>query len=106
MTNQKLDGHYGDYALSIRSVNKWFKNFRWGHMSTTDAERFEWLVEVTTPEIIDEMNDMVIIDRRMEMHGIASAVDISNQRVYNINTNIWTWESYQPSGSRQLLPID
>jgi hypothetical protein len=38
-TKEKLDKHYGKSAHSIRTVYKWFQDFRSGHMSTSDAER-------------------------------------------------------------------
>uniref|UniRef100_T1HWL6 Uncharacterized protein n=1 Tax=Rhodnius prolixus TaxID=13249 RepID=T1HWL6_RHOPR len=41
-------------------------------------------VEVTTPEIIDKIHDMVMDDRRVKVREIASAVGISNERVHNI----------------------
>uniref|UniRef100_T1HRN4 Uncharacterized protein n=2 Tax=Rhodnius prolixus TaxID=13249 RepID=T1HRN4_RHOPR len=37
-------------------------------------------VEVTTPEIIDKIHDMVMDDRRVKVREIASAVGISNER--------------------------
>lgn len=59
-TKEKLDKHYGDSAPSIRTVYKWFQNFRSGHMGTSDAERSGRPVEVTTPEIIDKIHAMVM----------------------------------------------
>jgi len=83
-TKEKLDKHYGDSAPSIRTVYKWFQNFRSGHMGTSDAERSGRPVEVTTQEIIDKIHDMVMDDRRVKVREIASAVGISNERVHNI----------------------
>ena len=83
-TKEKLDKHYGDSAPSIRTVYKWFQNFRSGHMGTSDAERSGRPVEVTTPEIIDKIHDMVMDDRRVKVREIASAVGISTERVHNI----------------------
>lgn len=81
---EKLDKHYGDSAPSIRTVYKWFQNFRSGHMGTNDAERSGRPVEVTASEIIDKIHDMVMDDRRVKVREIASAVGISNERVHNI----------------------
>uniref|UniRef100_T1I4P5 Uncharacterized protein n=1 Tax=Rhodnius prolixus TaxID=13249 RepID=T1I4P5_RHOPR len=50
------------------------------HMRTSDAERSGRPVEVTTPEIIDKIHDMVMDDRRVKVREIASAVGISNER--------------------------
>uniref|UniRef100_T1IG87 Uncharacterized protein n=1 Tax=Rhodnius prolixus TaxID=13249 RepID=T1IG87_RHOPR len=51
-------------------------------MGTSDAERSgrPVEVEVTTPEIIDKIHDMVMDDRRVKVREIASAVGISNER--------------------------
>uniref|UniRef100_T1HWX8 Uncharacterized protein n=1 Tax=Rhodnius prolixus TaxID=13249 RepID=T1HWX8_RHOPR len=46
-------------------------------MGTSDAERSGRPVEVTTPEIIDKIHDMVMDDRRVKVREIASAVGIS-----------------------------
>lgn len=43
--------HYGECALSIRKMNMSFHNFRNGHIGTSDAERSESSVEITTPEM-------------------------------------------------------
>ena len=83
-TKEKLEKNYGQSAPSIRTVYKWFQNFRSGHMSTTDAERSGRPVEATTQEIIDKIHDMVIDDRRVKVREIASAVGISSERVHNI----------------------
>ena len=53
-------------------------------MGTSDAEHSGCPVEVTTPEIIDKIHDMVMDDRRVKVREIASAVGISNERVHNI----------------------
>uniref|UniRef100_T1HJH6 Uncharacterized protein n=1 Tax=Rhodnius prolixus TaxID=13249 RepID=T1HJH6_RHOPR len=50
-------------------------------MGTSDAERSGRPVEVTTPEIIDKIHDMVMDDRRVKVREIASAVGISNEWV-------------------------
>lgn len=83
-TKKKLDKHYGESAPSIRTIYKWFQNFRNGYMSTSDAERSGRPVEASTSENIDKIHDMVMDDRRMKVREIASAVDISSERVHNI----------------------
>uniref|UniRef100_T1HJ95 Uncharacterized protein n=1 Tax=Rhodnius prolixus TaxID=13249 RepID=T1HJ95_RHOPR len=58
-----------------------FKIFGVAIRATSDAERSGRPVEVTTPEIIDKIHDMVMDDRRVKVREIASAVGISNERV-------------------------
>ena len=53
-------------------------------MSTSDAECSGRPVEATTPEIVDKIHDMVMDDRRVKVHEIASAVGISSERVHYI----------------------
>uniref|UniRef100_T1I7Q4 Paired domain-containing protein n=1 Tax=Rhodnius prolixus TaxID=13249 RepID=T1I7Q4_RHOPR len=72
--------------LRLEQFISGFKIFWSGHMGTSDAERSGRPVEVTTPEIIDKIHDMVMDVRRVKVREIASAVGISNERVHNI----WT----------------
>ena len=53
-------------------------------MGTCDAKRSGQPVEVTTPEIHDQIHDMVMGDGRVRVRQIASAVGISTERVHNI----------------------
>uniref|UniRef100_T1HEK8 Uncharacterized protein n=1 Tax=Rhodnius prolixus TaxID=13249 RepID=T1HEK8_RHOPR len=52
--------------LRLEQFINGFKIFRSGHMGTSDAERSGRPVEVTTPEIIDKIHDMVMDDRRVK----------------------------------------
>uniref|UniRef100_T1IB87 HTH_48 domain-containing protein n=1 Tax=Rhodnius prolixus TaxID=13249 RepID=T1IB87_RHOPR len=45
-TKEKLDKHYGDSAPSIRTVYKWFQNFRSGHIGTSDADVLDALLRL------------------------------------------------------------
>jgi len=105
-TKEKLDKHYGDSAPSIRTVYKWFQNFRSGHMDTSDAKRSGRPVEVTTPEIIDKIHDMVMDDRRVKVREIASAVGISNERVHNILHQHLSMKKLSARWVPRLLTID
>uniref|UniRef100_T1HUZ9 Uncharacterized protein n=1 Tax=Rhodnius prolixus TaxID=13249 RepID=T1HUZ9_RHOPR len=64
-------------------------------MGTSDAERSGRPVEVTTPEIINKIHDMVMDDRRVKVREIASAVGISNEReLMNSSMNDGYLEKY------------
>lgn len=52
--------------------------------TTTDGERSGRPVEVTTPEMIDRIHDIVLEDRRVKVREIAKCVGISNDCVHNI----------------------
>jgi histone-lysine N-methyltransferase SETMAR len=83
-TKASLDKYYGDSSPSIGTIHKWFTEFRCGRTSTSDAERSGRPIEVTTPEMINKIHDMVLADRRLKVREIAEAVGISNDRVHNI----------------------
>ena len=86
-SKKKLDKHYDEFAW-IRTVYKWFQTFQSDYMSTSDTERSGHPVEVTTPEIIEEIDDMMLDNRKMKV--IANAVDISIERIHIFCINIWT----------------
>jgi len=72
-------------------------------MSTSDAERSGHPVEVTTPEIIEEIDDM-LDDRKMKV--IANAVDISIERIYNILHQYLDMKKLSTRWMPRLLTVD
>uniref|UniRef100_A0A2H1WDP8 SFRICE_035856 n=1 Tax=Spodoptera frugiperda TaxID=7108 RepID=A0A2H1WDP8_SPOFR len=46
---------------------KWFTVFSFGLRSTEDAERSGRPKDVSTPEIIEKIHDMVLADRRLKL---------------------------------------
>jgi histone-lysine N-methyltransferase SETMAR len=103
-TKEKLDKYYGKSAPSIRTVYKWFQNFRC-HMSTTDAECSGRPVEATTPEIVDKIH-MVMDDGRVKVREIASAVGISSEWVHNILHQHLNMRKLSARWVPQLLTVD
>ena len=65
-------------------VHKWFTEFHWGRISTSDAERLGRPKEVTSQELIDKIHDIVLNDRRLKVHEISETVNISVGRVWRI----------------------
>lgn len=65
-------------------VHKWFTKFRYGGTSTNDGERRERPNEVTTKEMANKIHDIILDDNRMKICEIATIVNISNERVFNI----------------------
>lgn len=106
VTHKKLHKHYGVCAPAIRTIYKWMGNFRRGDMSTADAERSGRPVEVTTPEIIDKIHDMIMEDRRLKVREIAEAIGISNDRVHNILHNHLQMKKLSARWVPRLLTID
>ena len=75
-TKAKLDKYYGDSALSISMVKKWFTQFRCSRISTIDAERSGHPIEVAIPETIEKFA-ILLADRRLKVREIVEAIGIS-----------------------------
>ncbi|EFN88747.1 Putative uncharacterized protein FLJ37770, partial [Harpegnathos saltator] len=58
--------------------------FKRGRTSTKDEHRSGRPVEVTTPEMIDKIHDMVLSDRRIKVREIVEATSISQGTVFSI----------------------
>uniref|UniRef100_A0A0K2T8S3 Uncharacterized protein n=1 Tax=Lepeophtheirus salmonis TaxID=72036 RepID=A0A0K2T8S3_LEPSM len=61
-------------------------------MGSSDAERSGRPVEVTTPEIIYKIHDMVMDERRMKVHEIDSVGNFSSWKPISINFGTTTAE--------------
>jgi len=55
---------------------------------------------VTTPDIIDQIHELILEDRRISAKSIAEQMDISRERVGSIIHEDWTCGSSPRSGSR------
>jgi len=58
--------------------------FKHGDFSTCDAPRPGRHKTVTTPEIIDEIHELILEDRRISAKSIAEKLGISRERVVSI----------------------
>jgi predicted XRE-type DNA-binding protein len=58
--------------------------FKRGNFSTCFAPRLGRNKTVTTPEIIDEINELILKDRQLEAKSIAEQLGISHDRVGSI----------------------
>ena len=65
-------------------IQKWFTEFRCGHTSTEIIPSPGRPNEITTPEIINKIHDVVLNDPKVRVRRIAEIVFISNERVVNI----------------------
>ena len=84
-TRKKLARYYKESAPSHGMVHKWFTEFRYGRISTSDAERPGHSKEVTSQELIDKIHDIVLNDRRLKLREISETVKISVGRVWHIS---------------------
>jgi len=55
----------GEHAPSYATVKNWVAHFKRGDFSTCDASRPGRPKTVTTPEIIDQIHELILEDRRM-----------------------------------------
>jgi len=58
--------------------------FKRGDFFTCDAPCPERLKTVTTPEIIDQIHELILEDRRISVKSIAEQLGISRERVGSI----------------------
>ena len=56
---------YGASSLSFSTIKKWAAEFKRGRTCLEDDPREGRPKSVTTPEIIEQVHDMVLIDRRL-----------------------------------------
>ena len=61
---------HGTSVSVFATVYNWVNEFKRGRTSTKDEDRSGRPVEVTTPEIIDKIHDMVLSDRRIKVREI------------------------------------
>jgi len=71
----------GEHAPSYATVKNWVTQFKRGDFSTCDALRPG---RPKTPEIIDEIHEVILEDRRISAKSIAEQLGISCERVGSI----------------------
>jgi len=82
----------GGNAPSYATVKNWVAQFKRGDFSTCDASRPGWPKTVTTPEITDQIHELILGDRRISAKSIAEQLGISCGRVGSItheDSDMW-----------------
>jgi len=74
----------GEHAPSYVTVKNWVTHFKRGDFSTCDAPRPGRLKTWTTSEIIDQIHELILEDRRISAKSIAEQLGISRERVGTI----------------------
>jgi len=72
---------YGDSSTSFSTIKKWAAEFKRGRTSLEDDPCEGCPEDATTPEIIEQVHDMVLDDRRMKVCEIAETIGISKEHV-------------------------
>ena len=83
-TKARLDEYYSDSAPSYGMARKWFTEFSCGCTNTETISSPGRPNDITTPEIINIIHDIVLNDPKVKVLVIAKIVSILTKRVDNI----------------------
>jgi hypothetical protein len=72
---------YGDFSPLFSTIKKWATVFKHGRTSLEDDPCEGHPKNTTTPEIIEQVQDMVLDDQRMKVREITETIGISKERV-------------------------
>ena len=74
----------GEHAPSYATVKNWVAQFKRYDFSTRDAPRPRRPKTLTTPEIIDQIHDLILVDRRISARSTSEQLGTSRERVGSI----------------------
>ena len=74
---RRMSAQYGSSCLNQRNVYKWIGIFKEGRTSIKDEPRLGRPSDVSTPEIQQAENDLILAERRITVEEIAQQHDIS-----------------------------
>ena len=74
----------GEHEPSYATVKTWVAQFKRGDFSTCDVPRSGRPKTVTSPEIIDQIHELILEDRRISVKSIAEQLGISRERIGSI----------------------
>jgi len=80
----RMQRQYGPSCMSRANFYKWVQAFKDGRESITDDLRSGRPVDVSTPETVQAVEDLIRSDRRVTLDEIATKLDISHGTVYAI----------------------
>jgi len=89
-----------EHAPSYATVRNWMAQSKRGDFCICDAPRPGRPKTVTTPEIIDQIHELILDDHRISAKSIAEQLGISRQRVGSIILEDLDMRSSLRSGSR------
>ena len=69
----------GEHAPSYATVKNWVAKVKRDDLSTCAAPRSGWLKTVTTPQIIDQIHELILEDRRISAKSIAEQLGKSRE---------------------------
>jgi len=74
----------GEHAPSYATIKNWVAQFKHGDFSTCDVPHPGQSKTVTTPEIIDQIHELILENRRISAKSIAEQLGISHEQVGSI----------------------
>ena len=80
----RMQRQYGPSCMSRANFYKWVQAFKDGRESIIDDLRSGRPVDVSTPEAVQAVEDLIKSDRRVTLDEIATKLDISHGTVYAI----------------------
>ena len=80
----RMQRQYGPSCMSRANFYKWVQAFKDGRESITDDLRSGRPVDVSTPEAVQAVEDLIKSDRRVTLDEIATKLDIFHGTVYAI----------------------
>ena len=93
----------GEHAPSYATVKNWVAQFKCGDFSACDVPRPGWSTTVSTPEIVDQIHELILEERRISAKSIAEHLGISRERVSELSPSfmeVWTCGSSPRSRSQ------
>jgi len=90
----------GEHAPSYATVTNWVAQFKRGDFPTCDTPRPERPNTVTTPEIINQIHELILEDRRISAKSILSNWASHVRGLGPSFMKIWTCGRSPRSGSR------
>ena len=79
----------GEHASSYATVKNWVTQFKRGDFSTCDGPRPGRPKTVTTPEITDQIHELILEYHRISAKSMAEQMGISRERVGSIIHEYW-----------------
>lgn len=83
-----LQSTLGDSCPSYSAVKKWCREFQCGRESCEDAPRSGRPADVTTPENVTKIHDLVMADRRLTIRRLHELTGISATRIQHILSEV------------------
>ena len=96
----------GEYAPSYATVKNWVARFKRGDFSTCDSPHPGRPKTVTTSEIIDQIHELILEDRRISTKSIAEQLGILRERVGSSFLRNWKSGSSQRNVWKRIKNVN